>query len=158
MRNFFAGVLSLCLLGVFLVITFSCSAEHKASVVGKRFVNCYYADFNFEQAKQLTTPGSHDIIEEHATMVEMNPYAKDEVPMIEWDGKVVESDDNRMVFSYRMNRVEKDLVLVKTENGWKVDLALPQSSSMQRLSSGEQGGFASAVSGPIKYKKRNTKH
>lgn len=158
MKKFIWKIVPFCLLIVFLVFIFSCSADQKASTVGKRFVKCYYADLDFEQAKQLTTPESHGIVEEHAHLVMMNPYAKSETPMVEWDGKVVESDNNRMVFCYRVDRVEKDLVLVKTEEGWKVDLVLPISSSMQRLSNGEQGGFASAVSGPIKYKKRTAKH
>lgn len=142
----------------------SCSDERKAEKTGKRFLQCYYKDMDFEEAARMVTSDSRSVIEEKAEMVKLNPYAKDDLPDFQF--KSMEEADptgSKMILVYTLNRVEKELILVKEDGRWLVDIpgisveSTSSAEGMTRLSSGSQGGFASAVSGPIVYKKRKNK-
>lgn len=137
----------------------SCSGRHKAEKTAKAFLQAYRVDLDFNKARGLATERSLPFVAETEEMASMNPYARQEAPVLTFLSVTLDPDNKeRAICTYTLNRVEKTLYLQKVEGKWKADLmqeALEQEAGMARLSEGTQGGFAAAASGPIVYKKRD---
>ena len=160
MKSFLQSLLA-GIMGVLLLT--ACSGNiRKAEHTAKDFLQAYYVDLDFEKALSLSTDVSHAAIYEQAELISLNPYAKDEVPDIVFKGVEIEGQNNeRAIYTYLANRVERTLPLRKLNGVWLVDLQYGTVEStggeMMELSSGQQGGFAAAASGPVIYKKRKQK-
>lgn len=135
-----------------------CSGERKAEKTAKAFLHAYYTDLDFDKAESMATQESQPFIRERKDVLSYNPYAKNEVPDITLkEIKIDKKNTAKAQAVYLYNRTEKNLYLQKKEGEWKVDLQeerRQQEVGMQRLSTSTQGGFASAASGPVVYKKR----
>lgn len=145
---------------VALAMTTGCTREHKAAKTAKTFLQAYYTDFDFAAAKTHATPESAPLIDERRDMTTLNPYAKNETPTLVFKSLQVGKDKTTAQALYTLNRAERTLYLQKVDGEWKVDLrkeARMRNENMQQLSTNEEGGFASAASGPVVYKKRNRK-
>lgn len=135
-----------------------CSGEHRAEKTAKAFLEAYYTDLDFVTAKTYATPESAPLIDERRDMMALNPYAKSETPAIVFKTLKMGQDKITAEAFYSHNRAERTLYLQKVDDKWKVDLqkeAALRNENMHQLSTNREGGFASAVSGPIVYKKRN---
>ena len=151
------------LAGVLVLV--ACNGNvRKAEHTAQEFLRAYYTDLDFKKALSLSTDVSHAALHDQEEMVSLNPYAKDEVPDIVFKGlEIDEENEAKATYRYSANRVEKTLPLRKLNGVWLVDLqggtveAGGNNSGTMELSSGEQGGFASAVSGIVVYKKRERK-
>lgn len=139
----------------------ACNRDSKgASSTAKAFLQAYYIDLDFEKAKQLSTDISHNAIIEHAQIISLNPYAKEETPNIVFKALDIDSKNAHTAnFIYTCNRAERKLPLRKLNNRWLVDLQgnMVETSfagtDFTELSSSTTNGFASASSGEIIYKK-----
>ena len=141
-----------------LAITTGCTGEGKAGKTAKAFLQAYYTDLDFAKAKTYATSESASLIDERRDMTALNPYAKSEVPTIVFRTLQVGESKTTAEAFYTLNRAERTLYLQKVDGQWKVDLqkeATLRNEGMQQLADGVGGGFASAASGPIVYKKRN---
>lgn len=139
----------------------ACSGKHKAEKTAKAFLQAYKVDLDFNKARSLVTERSLPFVAETEEVTALNPYARQEVPVLAiLSLNIIPDRKDRAECTYTLNRVEKTLHLQKVEGKWKVDLmqeSVEQDAGMARLSEGGQGGFASAVSGPVVYKKRDLK-
>ncbi|MCM1530760.1 MAG: hypothetical protein NC048_01550 [Bacteroides sp.] len=135
--------------------------QKKAAATAKAFLQAYYTDLDFEQAKRLCSDASQWAIEKQASMINLNPYAKDETPDIVI--RKTEIDPNNpatATCTYTCNRVERTLPLRRFNNVWLVDLgdSTVETTGFEgefiTLSQDGTNGFASSASGEIKYKKR----
>lgn len=137
----------------------ACSGKRPAEKAARAFLQAYYVDLDFNVARALSTPASHAAIAEKEEMASLNPYAKEEAPSISFkELRIEDRRSGKALCTYWANRVEKTLELRKVEGQWKADLqaqAQEEAAGMYSLSSdNSQGGFASAASGPVVYKKR----
>lgn len=142
-----------------LLLTGCDGNTRKAEHAAKDFLQAYYLDLDFEKALSLSTDISHASIHEQAELISLNPYAKEEIPDIIFKGiEMDRQNDGKATYAYSVNRVERTLPLRKLNGIWLVDLQKGTVESgggeMMELSSGQQGGFAAAASGPVVYKKR----
>lgn len=149
------------LLAVATLATACNGNKREASATAKSFLQAYYRDLDFEKALRLSSPASHNAISNQAEMSALNPYAQEEVPDIAFVGLEIEKNNpDRATCTYTCNRVEKTLPLHKINGKWMIHLnggtveAQGVSQDFRELSSVNQGGFAAATSGEIKYKKR----
>lgn len=135
-----------------------CSGERKAEKTAKAFLDAYYTRLDFNAAITYATRASAPLIDERRDMTKLNPYAKNEVPAIVFKSIEMGKDKTTAECLYTLNRSERTLYLQKVDGKWKVDLEKENrlhNEGMKQLPTGSEGGFASAVSGPIVYKKRN---
>lgn len=135
-----------------------CSGERRAEKTAKAFLDAYYTRLDFNAAITYSTRASAPFIDERREVVALNPYAKNETPAIAF--KSIEMGKNKATAeaTYTLNRSERTLYLQKVDGKWKVDLqkeAALRNENMQQLSTSGEGGFASAASAPVVYKKRN---
>lgn len=139
----------------------ACSGKHQAEKTAKAFLQAYRVDLDFNKARGLVTERSLPFVAETEEVASLNPYARQEAPTLAFLSLTIDPDDkDHAKYTYTLNRVEKTLHLQKVESKWKVDLmqeSVEQDAGMARLSEGGQGGFASAASGPVVYKKRKSK-
>lgn len=153
------GYLFLALLAGLLL---SCKGNpQKAAATAKAFLQAYYTDLDFEQAKRLCSDASRWAIEKQAAMIALNPYAKAEVPDIVIHKTAIDPNNPATATcTYTCNRVERTLPLRRFNNVWMVDLGdnTVETTGFENefitLSQDGTNGFASATSGEIKYKKR----
>lgn len=141
-----------------LAIAAGCSGNRKAEKEVKAFLQAYYTDLDFAAAKIHATAESAPLVDERRDMTALNPYAKNETPAIVFKTIQVGEDKTTAEALYTLNRAERTLYLQKVDGKWKVDLqkeATMRNEGMHQLADGVGGGFASAVSGPVVYKKRN---
>lgn len=140
------------------LVATGCTREHKAAKTAKAFLQAYYAELDFSLAESMATQESLPIIKEREEVLGYNPYAKSEAPDIVFKGLSIDKENPaKAQVVYLYNRTEKNLYLQKKDGEWKVDLQeerRQQEVGMQQLSTSKQGGFASAASGPVVYKKR----
>ncbi len=146
-------------MAVVLLLTGCGGSARKAERAAKDFLQAYYLELDFKKALSLSTDLSHAAIHEQEELISLNPYAKEEIPDIVFKGvEMDEQNDAKATYTYLVNRVERTLPLRKLNGVWLVDLQKGTVESgggeMMELSSGQQGGFASAASGPVVYKKR----
>lgn len=146
---------------MFLPLLSSCSSEKNAEKVASSFLKAYYVDMDYEKAKEMAISNSHDEIDSRAEISAMNPYAKEELPSVQFkEVRFDESDPDKAICLYTLNRAEKELLMRKVSGKWLVEItgaSVESSSSIQggySLSTGTETGFASAASGPVVYKKR----
>lgn len=135
-----------------------CSGDRKAEKEAKAFLRAYYTDLDFVAAQTHATAESASYIDERREMTALNPYAKSEAPAIVFKSLKMGQDNTTAEAFYTHNRAERTLYLQKVDGKWKVDLqkeAALRNEGMHQLADGVGGGFASAVSGPVVYKKRN---
>lgn len=136
----------------------ACSGKHQAEKTGRAFLKAYYTEFDFAKAKQYATPMSHALIDDRAENLSLNPYAKQEAPELTIKELRMDKDHKDMaILTYTLNRAEKTLEIKKVEGKWRADLekeAKLREEGMQSLEDQTHGGFASAASGPITYRKR----
>lgn len=146
----------ICLLAA--LVFCSCGGKHRAKKTAKTFLEAYYMELDFEKARGLATEPSFEIINNKKELSALNPYAKEEVPEVEIkELKLDKENGDKAVCIYNVNRATKTLHLVKEKGIWRADLAeerRERDADMIHLPSSGDGGFASAASGPIKYKKR----
>lgn len=150
---------------LFLAVSFgavACNGEKKAEKAAREFLQAYYVDLDFERARERATDRTRNLISEREEMTALNPYAKEEIPSLQVEEvKTDESNPDRAVCRYSVDRRTKTLVLVRLEGEWLVNETGMSIGSggdrgdMMQLSEGDQGGFASAVSGPVIYKPKN---
>lgn len=143
-----------------LAMMTGCTGEGKAGKTAKAFLQAYHTDLDFAAAKTYATPESASLIDERRDMTALNPYAKSETPAIVFKTLQISQDKTTAEATYTLNRSERTLYLQKIDGKWKVDLqkeASLRNENMQQLSTSKEGGFASAASGPIVYKKRKNR-
>lgn len=141
-----------------LAITAGCTGDGKAAKTAKAFLQAYYTDLDFAAAKTHATAESAPLIDERREMTALNPYAKSEAPALVFKSIEIGKDKTTAECLYTLNRSERTLYLQKVDGKWKADLqkeATLRSENMQQLSTNGDGGFASAASAPVVYKKRN---
>ncbi len=154
------------LLAVAVILMTACGNDKKeATSTAKAFLQAYYVDLDFEKALRLSSDNSHNAITEQAQMMALNPYAKEETPDIVF--KTLEKDSKNShvaYYIYTCNRSERKLPLRKLNGKWLIDL---QGGTVEmggvendftELPSDGINGFASAVSGEIKYRKRQQRN
>lgn len=140
----------------------SCNGDRKeAAATAKTFLQAYYTDLDFDKAVSLSSAVSYSAIKEHAEMVSLNPYAKEETPDIAFVKLTIDKNNpDFATYTYTCNRVEKTLPLHRLNGKWVIDLngssveAYGSTDNFVELSTSSQGGFTAASSGEIKYKKR----
>lgn len=140
----------------------SCNGYKKeAAATAKAFLQAYYVDLDFNKALQLSSEASQAAIREQADMIALNPYAKDETPDLVSVGIEMDKDNpETAVYVYTCDRIKRQLPLRRFNGKWLIDLrggtveAGGNSGDFLQLSPSGESGFASAVSGEIKYKKR----
>ena len=135
-----------------------CTGEGKAGKTAKAFLQAYHTDLDFAAAKTYATPQSASLIDERRDITALNPYAKSETPALVIKNVQVGQDKTTAECLYTLNRSERTLYLQKADGKWKVDLqkeVAMRNENMQQLSISGEGGFASAASAPVVYKKRN---
>ena len=155
-RGFYIYIIGAVMAG--LMALTGCTGEGKAGKTAKAFLQAYYTDLDFAAAKTYATPESASLIDERRDMAALNPYAKSEVPTIVFKTLQVGESKTTGEALYTLNRSARTLYLQKVDGKWKVDLqkeAALRNENMQQLSASGDGGFASAASGPVVYKKRN---
>lgn len=139
---------------------FSCSQEKKAGEVAEAFLQAYYTDLDFDKVNGLVTDQSKVAMSDRKEAVALNPYSKDEIPNIVFkEVKIDEDNPNRAICFYTSNRIERSFVLKRLNGKWLVDVpegvsGVANTSGMIELSDGSEGGFTSAASGPVTYKKK----
>lgn len=141
-----------------LAMMTGCTGEGKAGKTAKAFLQTYYTDLDFAAAKTYATPESASLIDERRDMTALNPYAKSEVPAIVFKTLQMGEDKTTAEALYTLNRAERTLYMQKVDGKWKVDLQKESrlfNEGMKQLPNSDEGGFASAASGPVVYKKRN---
>lgn len=143
------------------VLAAACNGNgREARRVAEDFLQAYYIDMDFAKALRLSSDVSHTAIHEQAKIAALNPYAKEEIPAIVFkELKINPENSHTATYSYTCNRVERTLPLRRFGKQWLVDLQggtveTSGSGAFSNLSSSSEGGFASATSGEIKYKKR----
>lgn len=149
------------MLASFLLLAASCNNnQRRAEHVAEDFLQAYYIDLNFVKAIQLSSDVSHAAINEQAKLTALNPYAKEETPNITLKGLEIKKENpSKAYFTYTCNRMERTLPLCKSNGQWLVDLQggtveTSGNNDFSILSSNNEGGYTSATSGEIKYKKR----
>ena len=148
------------LLSIVVMLAGACSNDKRvATSTAKSFLQAYYVDLDFDRALQLSNDASHSAIIEQAEIVALNPYAKEETPIISFLSLSLNKDNpHNATYTYTCNRTERTLPLQKTNGKWFVDLqgGLVETCGNNEFStlSTNEGGFASAASGEIKYRKR----
>lgn len=164
---FMMSILSIRKLGRWLtlvsipVLATACHGDGKeARRVAEDFLQAYYIDMDFAKALRMSSDASHTAIHEQAKITALNPYAKEETPAIVFKELIINPENpHAATCSYTCNRVERTLPLRRFDKQWLVDLQggtveTSGSGEFSNLSSNSEGGFASAASGEIKYKKR----
>ena len=146
-----------------ILLAVSCKGDtSKAAATATAFLQAYYVDLDFDRAKSLCADNSKAAVTEQAETIALNPYAKEETPNIVFKTVEINPDNANMAnFLYTSNRVERKLPLRKYNGKWLVDLQgstveTAGNSNFIQLSQEGANGFASAVSGEIKYKKRRS--
>ena len=146
-----------------LLLEVSCKGDtSKAAATATAFLQAYYVDLDFDRAKSLCADNSKAAVAEQAETIALNPYAKEETPNIVFKTVEINPDNANMANClYTCNRVERKLPLRKYNGKWLVDLQgstgdTVGNSDFIQLSQEGANGFASAVSGEIKYKKRRS--
>lgn len=131
----------------------------KATATAQAFLQAYYVDLDFTKALQLSSDASHPAIGEKQEAAALNPYARQETPDIVFKSVEIDpKDSQKATCTYLADGMEKTLPLRKLNKKWLVHV--PQGTvetggtETIKLSSGKNGGFASAASGPVVYKKR----
>lgn len=140
----------------------SCNGDQKeATATAKAFLQAYYVDLDFNKALQLSSEASKAAVQEQADMIALNPYARQETPDLVLIGLERDKDNpETATYTYSCNRVERKLPLRRFNGKWLIDLqggtveTGDNTNEFLQLSSDNEGGFASAASGEIKYKKR----
>lgn len=142
----------------------ACSGEKKAEKAAREFLQAYYVDLDFGKAGKLATDRTRSLVSEKEEMTALNPYAREEIPNLKIEEVRIDGNNpDRALCRYSIDRRTKTIVLVRLDGVWLVNetgLSIGSGGDrgdMMQLSEGEQGGFASAVSGPITYKPRNKK-
>lgn len=144
------------------ILMIACSNDKKeATATAKAFLRAYYIDLDFETALRLSSDASRNAIIDQQQIITLNPYAKEEIPNIVFKNLEIAPNNSHVAnFTYTCNRVERKLPLRKLNNKWLVDLqggiieTIGAGNNFFELSSDGTNGFASAISGEIKYKKR----
>ncbi len=152
---------TLLMLTAFFLLATSCkNNKREAEHVAENFLQAYYMDLDFDKALQLCSDASRAAVHEQAELTALNPYAKEETPDLVFSGLEIDPDNAHTArFTYTCNRAERTLPLRKFNDKWLVDLqgGTVESSGnndFSHLSASEKGGFTSAASGEIKYRKR----
>lgn len=151
---------------VFALSAFACNSDKKkASATAEAFLQAYYVDLDFDKAIQLSDNVSHSAINDQAKLITLNPFATEETPQIVVKGvEIAKNNGNIAICTYSCNRIERTLPLRKYNDTWLIDLegktveTAGIENDLIELSSEGSNGFASAVSGEIKYKKRIPKN
>ena len=144
------------------VLAVACNSNQKeATATAKAFLQAYYVDLDFNKALQLSSDISHEAINEQAKMVALNPYSSEEVPKLDiTQVEIDKGNSNLATCTYTCNHRKRKLPLRKFSQKWLVDLggktveSVGMDNDFLELSSEGSDGFAAAVSGEIKYKKR----
>lgn len=151
---------------VFALSAFACNSDKKdASATAEAFLQAYYVDLDFSKALQLSNDVSHPAINDQAELITLNPYAAEETPQIVVQNVEIDKNNvNVATCTYSCNRKERKLPLRKYNDTWLINLegktveTAGTENDLIELSSEGSNGFASAVSGEIKYKKRTQKN
>lgn len=125
---------------------------HKAERTARQFLKAYYVELDFDKALALSTEDSHEGIYYKKTMTGLSPYAKEEVPSVEFIEVIIDPDDGRYAYcTYKINGYPKMLPMQKHDGRWLVDtdseaIEGTMSSSMSGVT---ERGVASAVSSDV---------
>lgn len=125
---------------------------HKAERTARQFLKAYYEELDFDKALELSTEDSHEGIYYKRTMTALSPYAKEEVPSVEFIEVVIDPDDGRYAYcAYEINGHPRMLPMQKHDGKWLVDTDSEAIEGMMNssMTGVTECGVASAASSDV---------
>lgn len=135
----------------------SCNGNREAMNVARNFLNAYYIDYDFDRARALSTPATHEHMQQWIMVFELTP---EELRHLNFSRVVVDDIDivgTRATVRYRVDNIRRHLLLRQTNGRWLVDMPTEIANNREFSLSHNRpdtGGFASAESRPTRLTRR----